>query len=63
MKAFNIMVTRSRSIIVTLPTPKMSFFSLGIRFLPSSFGCDGPALVLAFQLDFQGVEGLNHWLC
>jgi len=41
----------------------MSFFSLGYSIFTSSFGCDGPALVLAFQLGFQGAKGRNHWLC
>jgi hypothetical protein len=41
---------------------EMYFFSLGYSALPSSFGCDWPTLMLAFQLGFQGVEELNGGL-
>jgi hypothetical protein len=38
---------------------EVSFFSLGYSALPSLFCSDGPPSVLAFQLGFQGFEGLN----
>ena len=57
MKAFNVMVMRNKSNIVTFNNDQG--FSVGYSALLSSFYYDGPPLMLAFQLGFQGFEGLN----
>ena len=49
--------------LLPLTMTEVSFFSLGYSTLPYSFCYDGPPLVLAFQLGFQGLKGLNSWLC
>jgi hypothetical protein len=39
-------------ILLPLTTTEVSLFSLGYSALPSSFYCDGPPPILAFQLGF-----------
>ena len=56
---FNVHLQEVGVTLLHLIMNEVSFFSLGYSALPSLFCCDGPPLVLAFQLGFQGFEGLN----
>jgi hypothetical protein len=49
--------------LLPLTMTEVSFFCLGYSVLLSLFYCDGPSLVLALQLGFQGFERPNGSLC
>jgi hypothetical protein len=56
---FNVHLQEVGVTLLPLPMIEVSFFSMRYSALPSLFCCDGPPSVLAFQLGFQGFEGLN----
>jgi hypothetical protein len=58
IKAFNVIVTRSMSNIVTFNNDRGVFIICRV-FNLALLCCDGSPLVLAYQLGIQGFKGLN----